>query len=135
MAIINSTDNNSPWVEKERKQIQSSVLRFILLGVIKRYTNEGGLYGYAISEKILEITQGELDATNATFYAILRRMEQDGLIHARIGERSDGPPRKHYFITVAGDQAYATLQITWQYFHNLVSIMIQENKVGNQYEK
>ncbi|MCY3411071.1 MAG: PadR family transcriptional regulator [Candidatus Heimdallarchaeota archaeon] len=120
------------WVEKEKKQIENSALRFILLGVIKKYSNLGGLYGYAISEKILEVTQGELDATNATFYAILRRMEQSGLIFAQIGERSDGPPRKHYFITNNGELAYNELKLNFEYYHSLVSMMIYNTKGDTQ---
>ena len=88
--------------------------------MIKQAQNAGGIYGYGIAKSILEQTQGEIDASNATFYAILRRMEQDQLIFSELGQSIDGPIRKHYFLTEMGFTAYNLLKRNWKYYFEII---------------
>jgi len=88
--------------------------------VIKQAQNSGGIYGYGIAKSILAQTQGEIDASNATFYAILRRMEQDKLIFSELGKSIDGPIRKHYFLTELGFKSYDLLKRNWNYYFEII---------------
>ena len=69
-----------------------------------------------------------LDWIPQTFYAILRRLEQNDLIFSQIGARSDGPPRKHFFITQNGLRAYEDLKLNWEYYHALVQKIVQDRR-------
>lgn len=102
------------------KQLENGSIRFILLNVIRQSQNSGGIYGYGIAKSILEQTEGEIDASNATFYAILRRMEQDNLIFSELGESKEGPIRKHYFLTELGFEACNLLKMNWDYYYGIL---------------
>lgn len=117
------TVENSNWLRKELDSLEGSSLRIALLTIIKLFQDKGGIYGYKISEKLTEYSQGELDASNATFYAILRRLEKDGLISSELKPSDTGPNRKHYFLTVDGMQVLHTLYQHWDYHQSILSLL------------
>ena len=113
----------SNWLRKELDSLEGSSLRIALLTVIKLFQDKGGIYGYKISEKLIEYSQGELDASNATFYAILRRLEKDSLISSQIQPSDAGPNRKHYYLTEDGMEVLNSLYQHWDYHHSVIQIM------------
>jgi len=63
-------------------------------------------YGYELMEKISAFG---LSAMNpGTFYRTLRQMEKDGVVSSNWDTSEDGPPRRVYSITAAGE-AYLKL--------------------------
>ncbi len=76
---MSQSDDLTEWVAKEIKSLSSSALRLALLTIINNH-QKTGVYGYQIGEELYSFTQGELDGTKATFYAILRRLEKDRLV-------------------------------------------------------
>jgi PadR family transcriptional regulator, regulatory protein PadR len=59
------------------------------------------MYGYEISKKVEELTQGKIQITEGAMYPILHKMEADGLLitrEASIGKRV----RKYYSVTKTG---------------------------------
>jgi PadR family transcriptional regulator PadR len=115
---------SSQWVEKEKDQLLSSVNKISLLSIIENYHDRGGIHGYAIGQALYEYSSGGLSGTNATYYAILRRLEKDGLLYSRIEDSSTGPPRKHYYLTAQGKSAINTLWKNWKYYYYLLDEMI-----------
>ncbi len=120
----------STWLHKELDSLKNSSLRLSLLLVIRLYQNTGGVYGYKISEKLLELTQGEFDASNATFYAILRRLEKDRLIFSKVQPSDVGPPRKHYFLTEQGVSVMNTLGLEWDRHYYFLKKLREANTKG-----
>ena len=114
---------NSNWLRKEIASLEGSSLRIALLTIIKLYQDKGGIYGYNISEKLAEYTQGEFDASNATFYAILRRLEKDGLIRSQLQPSDAGPNRKHYYLTIDGVEVLNSLYQHWDYHHSVLQLL------------
>ncbi|MHA2249002.1 MAG: PadR family transcriptional regulator [Candidatus Kariarchaeaceae archaeon] len=121
--MTNTNNLQSKWVQIQADQLEGSALRFALLATIRKFQDAGGIYGYAISLSMAESTQGELEASNATFYAILRRLENEGLIQSQIGKSVSGPPRKHYLLTDAGEQSFQTLLQYWEYYYNIIKML------------
>ena len=63
------------------------------------------LHGYAIMQRLTELTGGQEELLPGTLYATLARMADAGLIEearAPKGEESGGPPRRHYRVTHKG---------------------------------
>jgi PadR family transcriptional regulator, regulatory protein PadR len=59
------------------------------------------MYGYEISKKVEELTQGKIQITEGAMYPILHKLEADGLLTTRevnIGKRV----RKYYSVTKTG---------------------------------
>jgi PadR family transcriptional regulator PadR len=123
---IDETNEITQWVAKEISTLLNSVNKFSLLAIIKMYQNEG-IYGYLIGEKLLAITQGELDGTKATFYAILRRLEKDNMIRSELKVSSTGPARKHYWLTTKGERAYQALWQNWNHYYQILENLVKSN--------
>lgn len=120
---MSQSDDLTEWVAKEIKSLSSSALRLALLTIINNH-QKTGVYGYQIGEELYSFTQGELDGTKATFYAILRRLEKDRLVSAEISFSSSGPARKYYRLTPKGERAYHALWENWQYYYRILEKII-----------
>ena len=69
----------------------------IVLGILQT----GESYGYAIVQKVRELSGGEVEWTDGMLYPILHRLQADGLIDARWGQSETGRKRKYYQLTAA----------------------------------
>jgi len=68
------------------------------------------LHGFAIMQRFETLTKGEERLLPGTLYATLARMTEDGHLEEVApprGERSGGPPRRHYRVTERGRAAAA----------------------------
>ena len=122
---MNETTEISQWIAKEITSLMNSSNRLALLVIIKKYQDEG-IYGYLISEKLAQMTGGALDGTKATFYAILRRFEKEGLISSELKVSSTGPARKHYRLTKKGEHAYRALWQNWIHYHGILKNLLDD---------
>lgn len=64
--------------------------------IILSLLREGESYGYAIIQRVRELSGGEVEWTDGMLYPILHRLEAQGLIVARWGESDSGRKRKYY---------------------------------------
>ncbi|MHA1215567.1 MAG: PadR family transcriptional regulator [Candidatus Hodarchaeales archaeon] len=122
---MTENDEIMTWLAREINQLSSSSTKLALLTIISKYQEEG-LYGYLIGEKLYSATAGELDGTKATFYAILRRLQKEGLVETKLGESKIGPRRKYYYLTPLGERAYHALWENWKYYYNLLENLIEK---------
>ncbi|MFX0151526.1 MAG: PadR family transcriptional regulator [Candidatus Hodarchaeota archaeon] len=118
------TEELTKWVKREIDQLSNSALRLALLAIINQ-NQSIGIYGYAIGENLYSVTKGELGGTNATFYAILRRLEQDQLVMSELKPSPAGPARKYYRLTTKGERAYHALFENWQYYYTILENLIE----------
>ena len=75
-------------------------LTTIILKLLKEHDK---MYGYEITQKVKEITKGELQITEGALYPSLHKLEADGLLHVevvKVGNRL----RKYYKLTAGGVQ-------------------------------
>lgn len=75
---------------------------------------EGDSYGYAIIQRVKELSGGQLRWTDGMLYPVLHRLERNDLIAARWGSSDNGRKRKYYSITKAGRQQLEAQQRQWQ---------------------
>ena len=75
---------------------------------------EGESYGYAILQRVREVSAGAIEWTDGMLYPVLHRLEGQGLITARWAEAPAGRRRKYYALTDAGRRAAAELQGQWR---------------------
>ena len=74
---------------------------------------EGDSYGYAILERIRDVSEGALDWTEGTLYPLLHRLERRGLVAAEWRTPPEGRRRKYYAITRDGRAALAEHKRQW----------------------
>jgi DNA-binding PadR family transcriptional regulator len=75
---------------------------------------EGDSYGYAILERVRQLSAGRLEWTDGMLYPVLHRLERLGLVAARWEVAENGRRRKYYRITVEGRGQLAEERRQWE---------------------
>jgi len=75
---------------------------------------EGDSYGYAILQRVREVSRGQMEWTDGMLYPVLHRLERLGFIDARWEQAETGRKRKYYRITEAGQTQLAEEREQWQ---------------------
>ena len=76
--------------------------------------SQGDSYGYAIIQRVREISDGEMQWADGMLYPILHRLEKQQLIESYWGEADNGRKRKYYRIHKTGDTELVRLRENWQ---------------------
>lgn len=95
---------------KISKDLNAASASAIVLGILQA----GESYGYAIVQKVRELSGGEVEWTDGMLYPILHRLEADGLIDARWGESETGRKRKYYQLTAQARPVMQDDRRQWQ---------------------
>ena len=69
--------------------------------ILKLLEKEERMYGYQMTQKAKEMTQGELEITEGALYPILHKLEDEGVIISEV-VNTNGRDRKYYFLTEKG---------------------------------
>jgi DNA-binding PadR family transcriptional regulator len=75
---------------------------------------EGDSYGYAILQRVRELSSGRLEWTDGMLYPVLHRLERVGHVKARWQESESGRRRKYYRLTSQGQAQLAEERSQWQ---------------------
>ena len=71
-------------------------------------------YGYAILQRVKELSGGRIEWTDGMLYPVLHRLERLGHVEARWEIAETGRKRKYYSITAAGRTQLAEDRKQWQ---------------------
>jgi PadR family transcriptional regulator, regulatory protein PadR len=71
-------------------------------------------YGYAILQRVRELSGGQMEWTDGMLYPVLHRLERLGHVEARWEVAASGRRRKYYGITSKGQAQLAEEQRQWQ---------------------
>jgi PadR family transcriptional regulator, regulatory protein PadR len=75
---------------------------------------EGDSYGYAILQRVREVSGGRMEWTDGMLYPVLHRLERLGHIKARWAVADTGRNRKYYRLTTQGRTQLAEERRQWQ---------------------
>lgn len=92
------------------KELVGASARPILLSILAA----GESYGYAILQRVHDLSEGEVAWKDGTLYPVLHRLEDEGLVASawRVAEET-GRRRKYYRLTPAGQEALAAERRQW----------------------
>jgi len=68
---------------------------------MKLLEENGRMYGYEITQRVKEITKGELNITEGALYPALHKLEAEDLLDVEV-EKVDNRLRKYYKLTEQG---------------------------------
>ena len=71
--------------------------------ILKLLEEKEKMYGYEITQKVKEITKGELNITEGALYPALHKLEAEGLLDVEVA-KVDNRLRKYYKLTETGTQ-------------------------------
>lgn len=75
---------------------------------------EGDSYGYAILQRVRDLSRGRIEWTDGMLYPVLHRLERLGHVKARWVVADSGRRRKYYRITSSGRAQLAEERRQWQ---------------------
>lgn len=75
---------------------------------------EADSYGYAIIQRVRQLSGGRLEWTDGMLYPVLHRLERLGYIKARWEVAENGRRRKYYRITSLGRKQLSEQRQQWQ---------------------
>lgn len=84
---------------------------------------QGDSYGYAIIQKVRELSGGEMEWADGMLYPILHRLEKKGLIEAYWGMADNGRNRKYYRLDRAGLTELETQREHWRKLHGMLQFL------------
>ncbi|MDM1554173.1 PadR family transcriptional regulator [Chryseobacterium indologenes] len=90
--------------------------------ILKLLSKEVKMYGYQITQRAKELTEGELEMTEGALYPLLHKLESDGMITSEI-QKINGRDRKYYLLTEKGKKQQVEQENEMKsYLMNLQSI-------------
>lgn len=91
------------------KDLVAAAATPVVLGILA----DGESYGYAILQRIAELSGGELEWSDGMLYPLLHRLERLGHVHSEWRQSSAGRPRKHYRLSPQGASLLAEQRRQW----------------------
>ena len=86
------------------KMKNSQLYKGSLATIIMRLLEENGrMYGYEITQKVKQITNGGLNVTEGALYPALHKLETEGFLDVEM-EKVDNRLRKYYKLTESGEK-------------------------------
>ena len=99
--------------------------------IILRVLLAAPLHGYAIAQRIRELSKTELDVEEGSLYPALYRMENRGWIRAVWHTTENNRRAKYYELTAAGRRQLRTELMRWDDFVGAVSKVFASNRVAH----
>jgi len=106
--------------ENVKSQMRKGILEYCILLLLKKepsYT----------SDLIQKLKEARLIVVEGTLYPLLTRLKNSGLLSYQWIESTQGPPRKYYRLTEAGEAFLKELELSWQELNDTIN-HIRNNK-------
>lgn len=92
------------------KDLVAAAATPLVLGILA----EEESYGYAILQRITELSDGDLEWSDGMLYPLLHRLERLGHIESSWRRSPQGRPRRHYRLSPSGAAALAEHRSQWE---------------------
>ncbi len=78
---------------------------------------EGENYGYALIQRVRELSDGRIEWTEGMLYPVLHWMEEQGYLESEWRQAASGRRRKYYRLRAPGRRALETERQQWLTVH------------------
>lgn len=103
---------------------QTNLFKGSLITIILKLLSEHDkIYGYEITQKVMEITKGKLKITEGALYPSLHKLESDGLLDVEV-IKVDNRLRKYYKLTEAGTKKTVSKLAELESYMNTMKILV-----------
>lgn len=83
------------------------------------------MHGWAIAQRIRQMSNDELKVGQGSLYPALHKLEQNGWIQAKWGESEKNRRAKYYSLTAAGRRALAKETAQWDRLSAAISLVVR----------
>jgi len=104
---------------------KSELLQGTLDMLILRIVSLGPIHGYAISQRIQQISKEALQVQQGSLYPALHRLERRGWLRAAWRDSETGREAKFYVLTAAGRRQLAVETSKWERLSEAVGLILR----------
>jgi len=83
------------------------------------------MHGWAIAQRIRQMSNEQLRVGQSALYPALHKLEQQGLIEAEWASSENNRRAKYYKLTAAGRKALKTETATWERLSTAISLVVK----------
>lgn len=99
-------------------QFKKGVLEMVVLMSV----TQKDVYGYELVSEVSKV----IDVNEGTIYPLLKRLTNEHYFETYLKESTEGPPRKYYHLTAAGNSYKESLKAEWQELCQKLDKFIEE---------
>ena len=92
--------------------------------VLKLLHEQGRMYGYEITQRMRDLTAGQVQLTEGALYPLLHKLEADGLVETE-QEVYNNRMRKYYRLSRKGKKQSAQAIESLQQFFQVLGMLVQ----------
>lgn len=107
------------------KSEKSELLQGTLDMLILRIVSLGPIHGYAISQRIQQISREALQVQQGSLYPALHRLERRGWVRADWRDSETGREAKFYMLTAAGRRQLAVETSNWERLSEAIGLILR----------
>lgn len=93
--------------------------------LILKSVSLGPQHGWAISERIHQLSEATLQVPQGSLYPALHRLERRGWIRAEWGKSDNNRRAKYYELTTAGKRQLARVTVAWEQMTHAVGLVLR----------
>ena len=108
-------------MEQEKTEVLKGTLDMLILKVVAL----GPIHGYAISQRIQQISRDFFQVPEGSMYPALYRLEDRGLLQAKWEETDSGRDAKFYTLTRAGRKRLGAEMVNWERLSEAVALILR----------
>ena len=109
---------------REKADLLQGTLDLLILQVVSL----APLHGYAIAQRLNQISRDALQVQQGSLYPALHRLEKRGWLRAEWGTADSGRDAKFYAITAAGRNQLEVERIEWGRISAAIALVLQTAK-------
>lgn len=114
-------------MEKLSKELIGASSIPIILSIL----SGGESYGYALIQKVKELSDGKIEWGEGTLYPVLHKLEKKGFIESFWKQSESGRKRKYYRVTEGGVKELESEKEQWSLMNTIISkLWIIEPNLG-----
>jgi PadR family transcriptional regulator, regulatory protein PadR len=108
-------------MEQERTEVLKGTLDMLILKIVAF----GPIHGYAISQRIQQISRDLFQVPEGSLYPALHRLEDRGWLQAKWEETDSGRDAKFYTLTRAGRKRLGVEMVNWERLSEAVALILR----------
>ena len=101
-------------------QLRRGVLEYCVLSLL----GDTSLYAFDLVRRLSEADG--MVISEGTIYPLLSRLRREGWVSTTWAESVEGPPRRYYALTPAGERALLAFTADWRRFRDAVDAILPE---------
>jgi transcriptional regulator len=110
--------------EEEKSELLQGTLDLLILKIVAL----GPIHGYAISQRLRQISRAVLKVQQGSLYPALHRLEKRGLLQANWAESEVGRQAKFYKLSPRGRKQLAAEERTWRRMAEAIALVLQTSE-------